>query len=109
MELSSGPGKFPKLTKPPISCLRTEGVIVAIYIAESYECLIGTIKAIKLFLKLGCILYPEKSSLQPSQERNYLGFVFNSKEMLVTLTSKKRGKILEACKSFLKRDSFSIK
>ena len=98
--LSPGPGKFPKLTEPPISCLRTEGVIVAIYIAESYECLIGTIKAIKLFLKLGCILYPGKSSLQPSQERNYLGFVFNSKEMLVTLTSKKGEKFLRLAKVF---------
>ena len=28
--LSSGPRKFTKLTKPPISCLRMEGVIVAI-------------------------------------------------------------------------------
>ena len=88
--------KFTKLTKPPTSCLKTEGVIVATYInyiiviGETYEeCLIGTIKTIKLFLKLGFIIHPEKSFLQPSQEITYLGFVFNSKKMLVTLTSKK--------------------
>ena len=44
--LSSGPRKFTKFTKPPIVCLRIEGVIVAIYIddinviGETYkECL----------------------------------------------------------------------
>ena len=106
----SGPRKFTKLTKPPIACLRIEGVIVAIYIddiiviGDTYEeCLIGTIKTIKLFLKLGFIIHPEKSSLQPSQEITYLGFVFNSKEMSVTLTSEKREKILESCKKFLKK------
>ena len=71
--LSSGPRKFTKLTKPPIACLRIEGVIVAIYIddiiviGDTYEeCLIGTIKTIKLFLKLGFIIHPEKNFLQPS-------------------------------------------
>ena len=114
--LSSGPRKFTKLTKPPIACLRIEGVIVAIYIDDIIvigdtfeECLIGAIKTIKLFLKLGFIIHPEKSSLQPSQEITYLGFVFNSKEMLVTLTIEKREKILEPCKSFLKKDSFTIR
>ena len=82
--LSAGPRKFTKLTKPPIACLRIEIIIVAIYIddiivtGDTYEeCLIGTIKTIKLFLKLSFIIHPEKSSLQPSQETTYLGFVFN--------------------------------
>ena len=73
--LSSGPQKFTKLTKPTIACLRIEGVIVPIYIddviviGETYEeCLTGTIKTIDLFLNLGFIIHPEKSSLQPSQE-----------------------------------------
>ena len=50
--LSSGAGNFTKLTKPPISCLRIEGIIVAIciydiiVIGDTYEeCLIGTIKS----------------------------------------------------------------
>ena len=108
--LPSGPRKFAKLTKPPIACLRIEGVMVAIYIddiiiiGDTYEeCLIGTIKTIKLFLKLGFIIHPEKSSLQPSQEITYLGFVFNSKEMLVTLTSEKRAKLLSLAKVFQKK------
>ena len=80
---------------------------VAIYIDDiiviggTYEkCLTGTIKTIMFFLKLGFIIHPEKCSLQPSQETTYLGFAFNSKEMSVTLTSEKREKIIESCKSF---------
>ena len=68
--LSSEPRKFTKLIKPPIACLRIEGVIVAIYIDDIIvvgdiyeECLIGTIKTIKLFLKMAFIIHPEKSSL----------------------------------------------
>ena len=105
--LSSGPQKFTKLTKPPITCLRIDGVIVAVYIydiiviGDPYEeCLIGIIKAIKLSLKPSFIIYSRKSSLQPSQEITYLGFVFNSKEILVTLNSGERGKILGFCKSY---------
>ena len=57
--LFSGQKKFTKLTKPPISCFRMEGVIVAIYIDDITvigkiyeECIIGTIKTIRFFLKL---------------------------------------------------------
>ena len=38
----------------------------------------------------------------------YLGFLSNSKEMLLMLSSEKEEKILESCKSFLERDSFTI-
>ena len=114
--LSSGPRKFTKLTKPPIACLRIEGVIVGIYtddiivIGDIYEeCLIGTNKTIKLFLKLGFIIHPEKSCLQRSQETTYIGFLFNTKEISVKFTSEKREKIIEPCKSFFKKDSFTIR
>ena len=52
---------------------------------------------------------PEKSSLQASQEVTYLGSVFNSKAMLVTLASDRREKIRESYKNFLKSDSFTIR
>ena len=39
----------------------------------------------------------------------YLGFVCNSEKTLVTRTSEKREKIIESCKSFLKRDSITIR
>ena len=107
--LSSGPRKFTKLTKPPIACLRIEGVIVAIYIdditvnGDTYEeCLIGTIRTLKLFLKLGFIIHPEKNSLQPSQDL----FAIQRKCWL-HLPVKKGKKVLESCKRFFKKDSFT--
>ena len=39
----------------------------------------------------------------------YLGLVFNSKKMSVTLTSEKKEKIIESCKSLFKKDSFTIR
>ena len=81
-----------------------------IVIGDTYkECLIGTIKIIRIFLKLGFIRHPEKSSLQPSQDITYLGFVFNSKEMWVTFTNAKREKLFESCKGFLKKGSSTMK
>ena len=66
--LLSGLRKFTKFIKPSIACLRIEGVIGVIYIddniitGETYEeCLVSTIKTIKLFLKLGFIIHPEKA------------------------------------------------
>ena len=107
--LSSGPWKFRKLPKPPIACLRIEGVIVAIYIdditvnGDTYEeCLIGTIRTLKLFLKLGFIIHPEKNSLQPSQDL----FAIQRKCWL-HLPVKKGKKVLESCKRFFKKDSFT--
>ena len=108
--LSSGPRKFTKLTKPPIACLRIEGVIVAIYIDDIIvigdtfeECLIGAIKTIKLFLKLGFVIHPEKSSLQPSQEITYLGFVFSSRKCQLHLPVRKGKKLLSVAKVLLKK------
>ena len=108
--LSSGPRKFTKLTKQPIACLRIEGVIVAIYIDDIIvigdtfeECLIGAIKTIKLFLKLGFIIHPEKSSLQPSQEITYLGFVLIQRKCWLHLPVKIGKKLLSHTKVFLKK------
>ena len=108
--LSSGRQKFTKLTKPSFAYLKIKGVIVAIYIDDFIvirdiyeECLTSTIKSIRLFLNLSFIIHPGESSLQPSQEITYLGFAFNSKKMLVKLTSEKRAKILEFLNFFLKK------
>ena len=67
-----------KLTKPPIAYLQVGGVEVArcvddiIVTGDTYEeRLIGTTKTIKLFLKLGFIIQPEKNCLQLSKEIAY--------------------------------------
>ena len=107
---SSGPQKFAKLTIPPTTYLRIKGVIVAIYIddiiviGDSYKkCLIGTVKSIKLFLKLGFIIHPEKSSLQPSQEITYLDLFSIQGKCQLHLPMKKGKKFLSLAKVLLKK------
>ena len=90
------------------------GVIVAtddiIVLGENYkEYIIGTIKTIKLFLKLGFIIHPEKRSWKPLQQITYLGFVFNPKEMLVTLNQWKNGKVSWVLQKLFKDRQFHEK
>ena len=66
--LPSGPRKFKKITKAPLAILRLEGITIAIYIddliilGETYEeCLTGSIKTIKIVLRLGFLIHPDKS------------------------------------------------
>ena len=73
-------------------------------IAIGETCLFSTTKAIKLFLKLGFITYPEKSFLQSLKKwLTWKKMVsFQLKEMLVTHASEKREKILSFEKGFKK-------
>ena len=106
--LSSGPRKFKKLTKPPIAALRLEGIIIAFYIddfiilGKTYEeCLTGSIKTIKMFLCLGFLIYPDKTILLPAQKITYQGFIFDSVNMLLSVTDDKKNGIQKSCNSCL--------
>ena len=72
--------KFTKLTKSPITVLRLKGIIIAIYIdhlillGETYEeCLTGSIKTIKMLLRLGFLKHPGKSTFLPTQKKRTRG------------------------------------
>ena len=65
--------------------------------------LIGTIKTIKLFLKLGFIIHPEKSSLQPRQEMNYLDLFSIQRKCRLHIPVKKGENVLSLAKGFLKK------
>ena len=92
-ELSSGPRKFTKLTKPSLAVLRLKRIIIAIYIdqlillGETHEeCLTGSIKTMKMFLYLGLLMHPEKSTFLPT---------------LMSVTDDKKDKIQKSCNSYL--------
>ena len=108
--LSSGPRKFKKLTKPPIAALRLEGIIIAFYVddfiilGETYEeCLTGSIKTIKMFPCLGFLIYPDKTNFLPAQKITYQGFIFDSVNMLLSVTDDKKNGIQKSCNSCLKK------
>ena len=75
--LPSGPKRSTKLTKPAIVVLRLEGITIAICIddliilGETYEeCLAGNIKTIKIFLRSGFLIHPDKSTFLLKQKNN---------------------------------------
>ena len=114
--LSSEPRKFIRLTKPPIAVLRLEGIIIAIYkddliiFVETYEeCLTGSNKTIKIFLRLGFLVHPDKSIFLLTQKITYLGFIYDSVNMSLSVTDDKKDKIQKSCNSYLEKESLKIR
>lgn len=106
--LCSGPRKFTKLLKPPLSTLRLQQVTVAgfiddlITVAESFIQCERNIKLIVVTLdRLGFTVHPEKSIFTPVQIIEYLGFIINSQRMIVSLTYAKKVSIKEFCREIL--------
>ncbi len=104
--LSAGPRKFTKLLKPPLSVLRKQIINVGAYIDDLLltninfeEILKSTNIATSLFDSLGFVVHPEKSIFTPSQSMEYLGFIIDSRQMIIYLTSKRKAKVIELCKT----------
>ena len=93
-----------------------EGIIIAIYIddliilRETYEeYLTGSIKTIKMFLRLGFLIHPDKSTFLPTQKLTYQGFIFDSVNMLLSVTDDKKDKIQKSCNSYLQNEPLKIR
>ena len=107
--LSSGPRKFTKLLKPPLATLRRDKDVVSAYIddliriARNYKmCSNNVFSVVNLLDSLGFVVHPEKSQFIPSQKLEYLGFVIDSVNMTVTMTSRKKKQgIKELCMQLL--------
>ena len=102
--LCSGPRKFTKLLKPPLTELRLDYVKIAAYIddlitlAYSFDVYFKNVwKCVKLLGNLGFVVHLEKSVFVPSQEIEYLGFIINLVTMIVRLTIEKKKKIFDLC------------
>lgn len=108
MGLTSSPRVFTKVLKPVFSTLRSRFGLTclgyiddSLYIADSYlECEEATLHAVNLLSKLGFIIHPDKSVFSPSQRIEFLGFILDSTNMTVSLTTKKREKIAQLCLQF---------
>ena len=109
------PRKFTKLIKPIHSSLRLPGHIIAGYTDDNYnqgdtyeECLNTVLATVKLMTELGFCVHPDKSCLIPSQEIVFLGNVLNSVTMTIKLTSNKKQKVMDACKSLQMKATHTI-
>ena len=113
--LSSGPRKFTKLTKPPLTLLKIQGHTVAIYIDiisvdDTFEsCLLTVLKTIKLFQSLGFVIHPGKSKFIASKKVEYLGFFLRSERMVTYLSDHKKKKIYDKCQSISKKQDLKIR
>ena len=113
--LSTAPRIFTKLLKLPVSKLRTWGVIMNMYLDDSWqfghmfaEAQQVTTLVYNLFVQCGFLPNIEKSVLTPTQSLDTLGFNLNSHTMIITISSDKTMDIIEHCNSFLVNHVCSI-
>ena len=90
---------FTKILKPPFAVLRQSGHLSCVYVDDSYlqgdtysECQQNVHDTIALLLSLDLLFILDKSILKPTQVIIFLGFVINSIEMTITLTTEKKRK-----------------
>lgn len=106
--LNCAPFVFTKLMKPVLSVLRSRGHLSVLYLDDflllghSYVRCISNIKdTLGLLESLGFVVNFEKSHLIPSQQIRYLGFIYNSQSMAISLPSEKTSRLLELIERFL--------
>ena len=114
--LSSAPRVFTKLMKPLFAFLRGKGILLVGYIddiiliADSKEALeLALEETIAMITNLGFTINYDKSSLVPSQQACFLGFLINSVAMEVHMTPAKSAKLIQACQNIMGKKSITIR
>ena len=99
-----------KVLKPPFSVLRKQGYFSVVYVDDSYlqgdnfdACLNNVKATIHLLQSLGFTIHFKKLSVLPSQHIEFLGFIINSINMTLELTSHKKQSILALCHELMSR------
>ena len=102
--------------KPVFSALRQQGHESSPYIDDSFllgndynECGSNVIDTVKLLDALGFVPHPKKSVFIPTQTLVFLGFLLNSINMTVSLTSEKAKKLKSAVSCLLSCETPSIR
>ena len=114
--LACAPRLFTKLLKPVYSSLRTQGLLSVGYIDDTYlqgdhynDCKQNVTVTSSLFSNLGLWVHEEKSTFMPSQTIEFLGFVLNSGNMTVCLTTSKKEKVKQSCLKLLSQSQHTIR
>lgn len=114
--LSCAPRYFTKLMKPIFAKLRTDGHLSSYYLDDSLllgnselECSQNVDATCNILKNAGFIINEKKSCFIPSQEITYLGFILNSKAMIVSLPHDKKEKIFSICQNFKSKRIFVIR
>uniref|UniRef100_A0A146LQD6 Pol polyprotein n=1 Tax=Lygus hesperus TaxID=30085 RepID=A0A146LQD6_LYGHE len=114
--LSSAPYTFVKLMKPILAHLRSQGVTLANYLDDfvilghsSDVCETHANKLIELLTSLGFIINVDKCCLKASTSFTFLGFLFDSERMLITLPPEKAKRTKHLIDFFINNRSCSIR
>ncbi|KAJ8914276.1 hypothetical protein NQ315_011010 [Exocentrus adspersus] len=114
--LSTAPFVFTKLFKPVITQLRSLGLSSVIYLDDMLilgknekECTNNLNFTSQFLTSLGFLINKEKSTLTPTQIIKFLGFTYNSKEMLMSVPIDKKSKILSLIKTVRRKAVIRIR
>lgn len=114
--LAIAPRCFTKITKEVVTHLRSKGYKSVHYLDDflclgrNYnECIANVRETILLLECLGFVINYDKSSLQPQQSCKFLGFIYNTTDMTLSLPIDKRQKILQLVQKFLSLPTVTIR
>ena len=114
--LSTSPFIFIKLTKPVIAVLRKRGVLCLVYLDDflilensKQECRKNVKLTVSLLENLAFLVNYEKSYLQPKQTCKFLGYVFDSVNMQITLPDEKHNRAFSLISFFLTQKKCKIR
>lgn len=114
--LSTAPYVFTKIMKPVVSHLRSQGIQSVIYLDDLFligkshqECQSFVNQTLNLLVKLGFIINYKKSSLSPSTQCKFLGFILDSRRMLITLPVDKKKQVKKMINKFMSINSCRIR
>ena len=115
-DLNSAPRIFTKLFKPILKLLRSQGMLLIIYlddillIAPTADlCLAQGKFLMKLLQDLGFFVNMNKSVLTPTQKIFFLGFLIDSVNMTISLPEEKQLAILQKANSLFGQNFVSIR
>lgn len=114
--LCTAPRVFTKIMKEVVTYLRNRGLKSVTYlddilcIGNDYEsCAENVNKTLILLKNLGFVINMEKSNLKPTQSCQFLGFIFNSVSMTISLPDSKRKSIAQLVHKFMKLPTCNIR
>ena len=86
---------FTKLLRLPFGYLRSQGLLSVVYMDDSYlqadsSCQSNIANTVSLLQALGFNINRKKSVLTPTQSLEFLGFILNSVNMTITLTTRRK-------------------
>lgn len=114
--LCTAPYVFTKLLKPVMENLRSRGFMSVVYLDDIFviersfqDCQYNIQSTCELLQSLGFILNYEKSCLVPNKDCKFLGFIFDSKNMILKLPSEKKEKIKHRILQILNVNSIKLR